>query len=59
MNRTYLLLELLVDGIHGVFDRDAFHVAGGDGEAAGPDQIDLLERWCAEWNFEEVWVCDC
>jgi len=55
---TYLLLELFVDGIHGVLECDTLHVAGSHRETAGPDKIDLLEWWGAQRNFEKVWVLD-
>lgn len=55
---TYLLLELLVNGIQGVFDRKTLHVASGHAQATGPNKINLLEWWSAERDFEKVGICD-
>jgi hypothetical protein len=48
----YLLLELLVDGIHGIFDGDALEVASGHFETQGEPEVDLLDGWFAEGEFE-------
>ena len=55
---TDLLLELLVDGIAGVFDGDAFHVAGGDFETEGEVEVDFLDRGVAEELVEDVFLFD-
>jgi len=55
---THLLLKLLINSIKSIFDRDTLHVACRDGKAAGPDEIDLLDRWRADWDLKEVWVRD-
>lgn len=43
-----LLLELLVDGITGVFDGDAHLVAGRDFQSERPFQVDLPDGWGGE-----------
>ena len=55
---TDLLLELLVDGIAGVLDGDALHVAGGHFEAEGEVEVDFLDRGVAEELVEDVLFFD-
>lgn len=45
---TYLLLELLVDGIKCILDCDSLQISGGDLEAQGEVQVNLLD-----WGVDE------
>merc|ERR1739843_12056 len=53
-----LLLELLVDGITGVFDGDAHLVAGRDFQSERPFQVDLPDGWGGEELAEGFLVLD-
>lgn len=55
---TDLLLELLVDHIECVLDRDAFGVPGGHFESEGEVEVDLLDWGVDEEHFEDVFVLD-
>lgn len=54
-----LLLVLLVDGIQGILDGDTLQIPGGDLQAQGEVQVNLLDRWADEWELEDVLVVDC
>lgn len=54
-----LLLVLLVDGIHGIFDGDTLQIPGGDLQAQGEVQVNLLDWGADEWELEDVLVLDC
>lgn len=55
---TDLLLVLLVDGIHGILDSDAFHTTRDNFKAQGEVQGDLLDGWVGEVQLEDVLVID-
>ena len=55
---TDLLLELFVDDIECVLDRDAFGVAGGHFESEREVEVDLLDWGVDEEHFEDVFVLD-
>ena len=51
-----LLLELLVDGITGVFDGDAHLVAGRHFQSERPLQVDFADGWGGEELAEGFFV---
>lgn len=53
---AYLLLVLLVDGIERVLDGDALQIPGGDLQAQGEVQVNLLDRRLDEVEFQDVLV---
>lgn len=55
---TYLLLELLVDGIQSVLYRDSLHVTRCDFQPGGPYEVDLLDHGFGERLLEQVLVFD-
>lgn len=55
---TDLLLELLVDDVECVLDRDAFGVTGGHFKSEGEVEVDLLDWGVDEEHFENVFVLD-
>lgn len=54
---TYLLLELLVDGVQSVLDGDTLEVAGTDFKAKGEVEVDLLDGGFGEHHLEDGRVC--
>lgn len=56
---TYLLLVLLVYGVHGVLDSHAFHGSCHNFEAQGEVQGDLLDWWVGEVKLEDVFLLNC
>lgn len=53
-----LLLELFVDGIQGILDGDTLQIPGGDLQTQGEVQVNLLDGWGDEVEFEDVLVLD-
>ena len=51
---TYALLELLVDGVHGILDGHALEVSGRDGEPEREHQVDLLD-----WRVDFLVFSNC
>lgn len=56
--RADLLLELLVDGVHGILDGDTLQIPGGDLQTQGEVQVNLLDWGSDEVEFEDVLVLD-
>lgn len=56
MEGNYLLLELLVNSIHGILDGDALEIASGDRQAQWEDQVNLLDRRSDKVQLEVVFV---
>lgn len=55
-SETDLLLELFVDGIQGILDGDTLQIPGGDLQAQGEVQVNLLDWGVDELEFEDVLV---
>lgn len=56
--KTHLVLVLLVDGVEGVLDGDAAHVAGRHVEPQWEVQVDLLDRRRRQQFLERLLVLD-
>ena len=54
--QTYLLLELLVDGITSILDGDAFHVAGSNLKAKWEMKVDPFDGWRGEHLLQDFLV---
>ena len=55
---TYPLLELLVDRVQRVLDRDALQVPRRDFDARGEDEVDLFDRGRGQHLLEHSRVVD-